>query len=217
MTAEQLRRVQRAKPFCPYKLLLADGTKIPVPHPEYLLPHPTKGRTIAVAARDGTFHIIDLGADTGIGGREAVKLFIPTAIVSTMVGMISGWLADRIPVRVLVLACVSFQTIAFIGAGRLGDTLFMVMLVVGWGCASGLFSTLLNVAIPNFFGRTHLGAISSVQMSCMVAASAIGPAFLAAAKTYLGSYRVGLLWCCALAGAVFLFALVTPSTPRRTA
>ena len=164
-----------------------------------------------------TFHIIDLGADTGIGGREAVKLFIPTAIVSTMVGMISGWLADRIPVRVLVLACVSFQTIAFIGAGRLGDTLFMVMLVVGWGCASGLFSTLLNVAIPNFFGRTHLGAISSVQMSCMVAASAIGPAFLAAAKTYLGSYRVGLLWCCALAGAVFLFALVTPSTPRRTA
>ncbi len=60
MTAEQLRRVQRTKPFCPYKLLLADGTKIAVPHPEYLLPHPTKGRTIAVAARDGTFHIIDL-------------------------------------------------------------------------------------------------------------------------------------------------------------
>lgn len=60
MTVEQLRRVQSAKPFQPYRLLLADGTKLPVPHPEYLLPHPTAGRTIAVAASDGTFHIIDL-------------------------------------------------------------------------------------------------------------------------------------------------------------
>jgi MFS family permease len=161
-----------------------------------------------------TFHITDLGVDTGIGGREAVQLFVPMAVVSTLVGMLSGWAADKVPVRALVLASVSFQTIAYIGAGRLGETWFMVMLVVGWGCAGGLFSTLLNVAIPNFFGRTHLGAISSVQMSCMVAASAAGPAFLAAAKTYLGSYRVGLLWCCALSGAVFLFALVTPTATR---
>lgn len=60
MTVEQLRRVHGTRPFQPYKLLLADGTTIPVPHPEFLLPHPTSGRTIAVAARDGTFHIIDL-------------------------------------------------------------------------------------------------------------------------------------------------------------
>jgi hypothetical protein len=86
---------------------------------------------------------------------------------------------------------------------------------VGWGCAGGLFSTLLNVAIPNFFGRAHLGAISSVQMSCMVAGSALGPAFLAAAKTFLGSYRLGLLWCCAISAAVFVFALLSPGPPAR--
>ncbi|MFT5443541.1 MAG: OFA family oxalate/formate antiporter-like MFS transporter [Myxococcota bacterium] len=158
-----------------------------------------------------TFHIMDIGVDTGIGGREAVRLFIPNAIVSTMMGMLSGWAADRVPVRALVLAFVSFQTIAFVGAGRLGETPFMVMMIVGWGCAGGLFSTLLNVAVPNFFGRKHIGAISSVQMSVMVGASAVGPAMLAAAKTYLGSYRVGLLWCCALSLAVFLFALLAPS------
>ncbi|MBW2389878.1 MAG: MFS transporter, partial [Deltaproteobacteria bacterium] len=123
--------------------------------------------------------------------------------------------ADRLPVRPLVLAFVSFQTLAYVGAGRLGETPFMVMMVLGWGCAGGLFATLLNVAIPNFFGRTHLGAISSVQMSFMVGASALGPAFLAAAKTYLGSYRVGLLWCCAWSGAVFLFTLLAPSPPAR--
>jgi OFA family oxalate/formate antiporter-like MFS transporter len=162
-----------------------------------------------------TFHIMDLGVDTGIGGRNAVKLFIPNAIVSTAVGMLSGWAADRLPVRALVLAFVSFQTLAYVGAGRLGETPFMVMMVLGWGCAGGLFATLLNVAIPNFFGRAHLGAILSVQMSFMVGASALGPAFLAAAKAYLGSYRVGLLWCCALSGAVFLFTLLSPSPPPR--
>jgi OFA family oxalate/formate antiporter-like MFS transporter len=161
-----------------------------------------------------TFHIVDLGIDTGIGGREAVKLFIPVAIVSTTMGMLSGWAADRVPVRALVLSSIGLQTIAYIGAGRLGEWPFLVMMLVGWGGAGGLFATLLNVAIPNFFGRTHLGAISSIQMSIMVAASAVGPAFLAASKTYLGSYKAGLLWCCVLSMAVFLFALLAPRASR---
>jgi len=157
-----------------------------------------------------TFHIVDLGIDTGIGGRDAIKLFIPIAIVSTTTGMISGWAADRVPVRALVLASIGLQTIAYIGAGRLGEWPFLVMMIAGWGGAGGLFATLLNVAMPNFFGRTHLGAITSIQMSSMVAASAVGPAFLAASKTYLGSYQSGLLWCCVLSLAVFLFALFAP-------
>jgi len=161
-----------------------------------------------------TFHIVDLGIDSGIGGREAVQLFIPLAIVSTMTGMLSGWAADRVPVRALVLASIALQTIAYIGAGRLGEWPFLVMMLVGWGGAGGLFATLLNVAMPNFFGRTHLGSITSIQMSAMVAASAVGPALLAASKTYLGSYEAGLLWCCALSSAVFLFALFAPATTQ---
>jgi len=165
-----------------------------------------------------TFHIMDLGAETGIGGREAVKLFIPNAIVSTSMGMLIGWASDRISVRAIVLAFVTLQTLAFVGAGRLGEPAFLAMMVLSWGSAGGCFATLMNVAVPNFFGRAHIGAISSVQMSCMVAASALGPALLAAAKTWLGSYRVGLLWCSALSAAVFLFALIAPSPqPNRNA
>ena len=161
-----------------------------------------------------TFHIVDIGIDTGIGGREAIGLFVPIAIVSTSVGMLSGWLADRVAVRSLVLVFLAAQTIGYVGVGRLGDTVFLVMMIFGWGGASGLFATLLNVAIPNFFGRRHLGAISSIQMSFIVAASAIGPALLAASKTYLGSYRQGLLFCCALSVAAFVFALLAPFPAR---
>ena len=161
-----------------------------------------------------TFHIVDLGIDAGIGGREAIKLFIPIAVVSTTMGMLSGWAADRVPVRALVLLSIGLQTVAYVGAGRLGETPFLWMMILGWGGAGGLFATLLNVAMPNFFGRTHLGAISSIQMSAMVAASAIGPTFLAASKTFLGSYQAGLLWACALSTGVFLFALFAPGAPR---
>ena len=172
----------------------------------------------AMAFTGVTFHIVDLGLETGIGGREAVRLFIPIAIVSTSVGMISGWAADRVPVRLLVLSFLAFQTIGYVGAGRLGETSFLFMMIGGWGGASGLFATLLNVAIPNFFGRLHLGAISSIQMSLIVAASAIGPALLAASKAYLGSYQQGLLLCCLLSIGVFAFAAIAPfpSPARRT-
>ncbi len=60
MTIEQLRRVVEAKPFSSFSLQLSDGTRVPVPHPEYILPHPTTGRTVAVADPDGTFRIIDI-------------------------------------------------------------------------------------------------------------------------------------------------------------
>ncbi len=157
-----------------------------------------------------TFHIVDIGIDTGIGGREAIKLFVPIAFVSTSVGMLSGWAADRVRVRTLVLTFLALQTIGYVGVGRLGEQAFLIMMILGWGGASGLFATLLNVAIPNFFGRRHLGAISSIQMSFIVAASAIGPALLAASKTYLGSYQQGLLFCCGLALAAFAFAALAP-------
>lgn len=157
-----------------------------------------------------TFHIVDIGVETGIGGREAVKLFMPIAVVSTAIGFLSGWASDRVPVRALVLVSVACQTAGFVGGGRMGEPVFLVLLIAGWGGASGLYGTLMNVAIPNFFGRRHLGAISSVQMSCMVAASAMGPAILAAAKAWLGSYRAGLLVCCVFAASVFLFALLAP-------
>jgi len=161
-----------------------------------------------------TFHIVDLGVETGIGGREAVRLFIPLAVVSTTIGLLSGWASDRVPIRLLVLCSVALQTVAFVGAGRLGEGPFLAMMLIGWGAAGGLYSTLMNVAIPRFFGREHLGAISSIQMSCMVAASAMGPACLAAAKTWLGSYQSGLLWCCVLSSAVFLFTLASGSDSR---
>ena len=162
-----------------------------------------------------TFHIVDIGKDAGIGGKEAVALFFPIAVVSTSAGLISGWSADRVPVRPLVLIFLVTQLSGFYGASRLDEPLWVGVMIVGWGISGGLFGTILSVAIPGFFGRKHLGAIASLQMSCIVAGSALGPAFLAAAKDQLGSYRDGLLLCCAMAVVAFVFAAFAPNPARR--
>ena len=160
-----------------------------------------------------TFHIVDLGREAGIGSEKAVSFFLPIAAVSTLVGLVSGWAADRVEARVLVVVFLLAQATGFTGAGRLGDPAFAALMVAGGGAANGLFGTIASVAIPNLFGRVQLGAIASAQMSCMVAGSALGPVLLAFAKNALGSYREGLLLCCGLALATALFAALTP-TPR---
>ncbi|MEZ5363591.1 MAG: MFS transporter [Bryobacterales bacterium] len=163
-----------------------------------------------------TFHIVDLGREAGLSSEQSVSFFLPLAAVSTVVGLLSGWAADRVEARVLVVAFLLAQAVGFMGAGRLSDPLFAGLMIAGGGAANGLFSTIAAVAIPNLFGRMHLGAIASAQMSCMVAGSALGPVSLAYAKNALGSYREGLLLCTGLALAAMLFAAMTP-TPRAAA
>lgn len=161
-----------------------------------------------------TFHIVDLGREMGLDATEAVSVFLPIAIVSTLSRLISGWASDRVSVRPLVLVMLAAQAVSFIGFGRLSDPFFMMIAIAAWGTTAGLYSTLLGVAMPNLFGRLHLGAISGFQMSCMVAGSAAGPAALALAERSLGSYREGLLLCCGLSAACFVFASVTRQPGR---
>jgi hypothetical protein len=59
MTIEQLREVNRARPFRPFTIQLADGDRVRVSHPESLLITPS-GRTIVVASSADAVKIIDL-------------------------------------------------------------------------------------------------------------------------------------------------------------
>lgn len=65
MTVQQLRTVQGASPFRPYTLQLADGSEVHVRHPELVAIAPS-GRTLAVAASEDAFKIIDLLLVTAI-------------------------------------------------------------------------------------------------------------------------------------------------------
>lgn len=60
MTLEQLREVHQARPFKPFRLQLADGDAVSVPHPEFMWFHPRGGRTVFVAGPKESVKIIDV-------------------------------------------------------------------------------------------------------------------------------------------------------------
>jgi len=74
MTTEQLRKVHTARPFTPFTLRLADGTRLRVVSPEFLATFPS-GRTVLVVTGDESYEIVDLllvtAIDVGDGERQS--------------------------------------------------------------------------------------------------------------------------------------------------
>ncbi len=143
-----------------------------------------------------TFHIVDLGAEVDLPRSAAVRVFLPMSVVSTAVGLAGGILADRLPVRALLVAMMAAQGVGVFAAADLDANFWFV--VAGLGVSGGLFSPLSTVAFPRFFGRRHLGAIAGIEMMCLVVASSLGPSLLALSRDSFGSYGPALRACLAL-------------------
>lgn len=65
MKPESLHQAIHAEPFRPFQLILADGTRLPVPHPEWIL-HPSKARTVILMNEDEGFRVLDVGLLLGV-------------------------------------------------------------------------------------------------------------------------------------------------------
>ena len=162
-----------------------------------------------------TFHIVDIGAEAELSQMQVVSIFLPKAVVSTIVGYLMGIAADRVPLKYLFMVMMLGQIIGIASITNFGEPLFRVLTIVGFGITSGCFGTLSAVALPRFFGRTYLGSISGFQMMILVIASAIGPSFLAIFKDKLGSYQPGLYGCLILAILILIFTFFARQ-PRKS-
>jgi len=65
MRTETLHEILHAAPFQPFTLCLADGTKVDVPHPDFIA-HPKGARIAVVMGRDESTHYIDIALVTKI-------------------------------------------------------------------------------------------------------------------------------------------------------
>lgn len=154
-------------------------------------------------------HIVDLGAEAGLNEAESLGVFLPVTLISIPTGIAIGAAVDRFPMRFLIMAMMVGQAVMFGFAPHLGDPLLRALCVAGWGFSAGFYGPLTVAALPNFFGRAHLGAIQGVMMSVIVIASALGPALLAAVDAAFGSYTPGLHALAFLPLGVFLVAPFT--------
>jgi hypothetical protein len=65
MTLQEIQRIRDAKPFEPFRVLVADGNAYDVWHPEYIAQSPS-GRMIVIGLDDDSFVTLDLLLVAGI-------------------------------------------------------------------------------------------------------------------------------------------------------
>ena len=142
-----------------------------------------------------TFHIASLGEEMGLNRSQSFAVFLPMSLFSVGANLFGGWISDRLKLKWLLITMMAAQVIGTTGLLSFGEPLGRLLFTVGFGTAGGLFSVLVIVTWPRFYGCKHLGAISGLNMSIMVFASAIGPAVFAVGRNLTGSYQTVVLIC----------------------
>ena len=143
-----------------------------------------------------TFHLISIFDRAGFPEEVAIKIFQPGAVIAVIVTLISSSISDYIQLKYLLYLKGFAACMAIVGIIFLADwNVAYYMIIVGNGIMGGLFSVIVTITWPRYFGRTHLGAISGQAMMIMVFASALGPILFSSSLTYFDSYNPGALIC----------------------
>ena len=136
-----------------------------------------------------SFHIASIFETSGLDPARGFSIFLPAAIVSVVLRPFVGWLCDRLPLKILLGSMQVGLGLSALGLCLLAPGRSLWILILGNGLCSSTFGTLATVTWPDFFGRRHLGAISGLNMSVMVFASAVGPWLFGQCQALTGSYR----------------------------
>lgn len=135
-------------------------------------------------------HMIPYFTDQGISTQTAVTVVAVWSFTAGFGGLISGFLADKVSLRVLLPMGFTFVSISFI---------FLLFahtpqVALAWGFYHGLLGgglfLLQQVVFANYYGRNSLGAINGVVWPVQMVTNAIGPLAGSLAYDMLGSYTV---------------------------
>jgi len=153
-----------------------------------------------------TFHVVSIFADAGYTRTQAIGIFLPMSVISILSSISGNFVSDWIPLKALLYAMIAGAVTATIGLIGLKDGWGIFLIIGGSGVMGGLFTALMAITWPRFFGLQHLGAISGKAMSMLVLASALGPVLFSLSNTLFHSYA-GISWL----SLIFLFFLAIGS------
>ncbi len=161
-----------------------------------------------------TFHIVSIFSDQGATATEAVSIFLPIAIVSIASSFFSSYASDRIQLthlfRLYGLSCLLASVSMLIIDSPAG----IPLMIVAFGLAGGFFGTLLAVTFPKLYGTKHIGAITGLASSVVVAGSALGPWLFSIIKESTGSYEMTGLMGIVLTVILLAGLFIVPFPPH---
>lgn len=152
-------------------------------------------------------HFIERGIDAATAAT-IVSLF---SFMSGMGTLASGFVARRLPLRVVLATIGGTMCIAALLMSRIATPAdgFLAACLFGFGLGGVL--TLLPVAWADYFGRANFGAIRGVALSAQVLSQAAGPLIAGVLHDVTGDYRSALH---AFAALAFLSAAVALAARR---
>ncbi|MGL1892830.1 MAG: MFS transporter [Spirochaetaceae bacterium] len=136
-----------------------------------------------------TFHVTSIFGALGKSPLQAVAIFLPISIISVIARFLGSWLSDIIKMKYIYFSLIIFTFLASFSVAIPFNSVTNILLIVGMGMASGIFGVVTSVTWPKLYGREHLGAISGLAMSFMVAGSAVGPWMFSLMESIWGHYR----------------------------
>ncbi len=137
-----------------------------------------------------TFHVVSIFADQGADAAEAVSIFLPIAVVSIAGSFFSSYASDRIQLTHLFRLFGLSNILASLSMFVIDTPVGIPLMIASFGMASGFFGTLLAVTFPKLYGTEHIGAITGLATSVVVAGSAVGPWLFSIIKGATGSYQM---------------------------
>lgn len=160
------------------------------------------------------FHIEDLGRACGFTKDEILYLFIPAAVISVGFNLVGGYLSQHTRIKYLGATMALGSLLVPVGLMVGNNPLGISLNVLGQGMSGGMFGLLMGLVWPRFFGRQHIGAISGVNMSSTVLASALGPILFSLLKDYTGGYTPAL-WVAVAFPALLFVLFFKADNPQR--
>ncbi len=162
-----------------------------------------------------TFHIVSVGEQVGLSREEAIAIFLPMSIVSIISNFIFGWVCDHVRLKHLLIFMMTTLAMGILGVPYFSSWLGQVGVIAGFGASNGIFGPMMTVVWPRFFGREHLGAISSLNLSSMVFASAIGPFIFGLSYEWTHTYHAAVYCCLAMPLILFICAIKADNPQKR--
>ena len=148
--------------------------------------------SIAMLVTGLFFHMVSIFNDNGLSATVAASVFVPIAATTAVVNLGSGILVDRVPIRLLMAIALFLQATTLIMAQFLQSVQIAFLYGVMLGIMLGLMGTINGVSWAKYYGRRHLGSITGVTSTVLIAGSALGPMPFGIARDMLGSYNLTL-------------------------
>jgi MFS transporter, OFA family, oxalate/formate antiporter len=162
-----------------------------------------------------TFHVAALGREMGLSAAGVYSVFWPMSFFSITSNIAGGWIGDRARLKFLLIVMMAAHFAGTAGLYHMHHPAGRALLIAGYGTAGGLFVNLVTVVWPRYYGRKHLGAISGLNMSIMVFASALGPLLFSTIQAATGEFRHAILAWLAVPLALLVLATRADNPQRR--